>query len=389
MKKQFLNQNHRQRSDLLNCYQAALQSVHGKDAVAKKLERLVFNNTVSLIAIGKAASSMAQGVLHTLDDQVIDGLVITKTGHFDTDFPEKIQCLEASHPIPDESSLHAGKTLVNYCQKIPADQDVIFCISGGASSLVEVLPMGFSLQALQQKNQQMIANGLSIEEINLTRKKHSLIKGGKLAKLFTHQRVEVLAISDVKGDDLSVIGSGLLYQPNTNALIHHHVIANLALAKSAACQQAENLNYRCNNHAVFLGQSISTVADLIFAQLDNSEPSIHLWGGEPVMELPKNPGRGGRNQHLALTLAQKLKQRDDILILVAGTDGTDGPTLDAGALIDGGSIVRGEDAGFNAASSLKQANSGEFLEASGDLITTGPTQTNVMDLVIGLKLNID
>ncbi len=389
MKKQFLNQNHRQRSDLLNCYQAALQSVHGKDAVAKKLERLVFNNTVSLIAIGKAASSMAQGVLHTLDDQVIDGLVITKTGHFDTDFPEKIQCLEASHPIPDESSLHAGKTLVNYCQKIPADQDVIFCISGGASSLVEVLPMGFSLQALQQKNQQMIANGLSIEEINLTRKKHSLIKGGKLAKLFTHQRVEVLAISDVKGDDLSVIGSGLLYQPNTNALIHHHVIANLALAKSAACQQAENLNYRCNNHAVFLGQSISTVADLIFAQLDNSEPSIHLWGGEPVMELPKNPGRGGRNQHLALTLAQKLKQRDDILILVAGTDGTDGPTQDAGALIDGGSIVRGEDAGFNAASSLKQANSGEFLEASGDLITTGPTQTNVMDLVIGLKLNID
>jgi hydroxypyruvate reductase len=389
VKKQFLNQNHRQRSDLLNCYQAALQSVHGKDAVAKKLERLVFNNTVSLIAIGKAASSMAQGVLHTLDDQVIDGLVITKTGHFDTDFPEKIQCLEASHPIPDESSLHAGKTLVNYCQKIPADQDVIFCISGGASSLVEVLPMGFSLQALQQKNQQMIANGLSIEEINLTRKKHSLIKGGKLAKLFTHQRVEVLAISDVKGDDLSVIGSGLLYQPNTNALIHHHVIANLALAKSAACQQAENLNYRCNNHAVFLGQSISTVADLIFAQLDNSEPSIHLWGGEPVMELPKNPGRGGRNQHLALTLAQKLKQRDDILILVAGTDGTDGPTQDAGALIDGGSIVRGEDAGFNAASSLKQANSGEFLEASGDLITTGPTQTNVMDLVIGLKLNID
>ncbi len=386
MTKQFLNQNHRHRSDLLSCYQAALQLTHGKDAVIRKLERLAFDNPVSLIAIGKAASAMAQGVLHALGDQVIDGLVITKTGHFDTDFPEKIQCLEASHPIPDESSLSAGKILVDYCQKFPASQDVIFCISGGASSLVEVLPKGFSLQALQQKNQQMIANGLSIHEINRIRKKYSLIKGGKLAKFFTHQRVEVLAISDVKGDDLAVIGSGILYQRNTNALIRHHVIANLELAKSAAHQQAENLGYHCTNHAVFLDQNISTVADLIFSELDHAKPGIHLWGGEPVMALPDNPGRGGRNQHLALTLAQKLKQRDDILILAAGTDGTDGPTLDAGALIDGGSILKGEDAGLNAVDSLKQANSGEFLQASGDLITTGPTQTNVMDLVIGLKL---
>lgn len=389
MIKKWQHQNLQLRSALLNCYQAALQRVNGADAVAKQLATLTFDNNVSLVSVGKAAAAMARGAIEVLGDKIIDGLVITKTGHFEDTFHANIHCLEASHPIPDAGSLVAGQTLLDYCQRLPKNRDIVFCISGGASSLVEVLPPGVSLQTLKQLNQQLISNGSSIDVINRARKQHSAIKGGKLAAIFASQRVEVLVISDVKSDDLSVIGSGLLFNADQSrqSNISHRIVANLEMAKSAACQQAKMSGYSCHNHQTFLEAELNVVAKRIITELEQGEPGIHIWGGEPRMKLPDNPGHGGRNQHLALTLAKAIKDNNEILLLVAGTDGTDGPTSDAGALVDGGSIGRGENAGLDATLELQNANSSPFLEASGDLITTGPTQTNVMDLIIGLKLS--
>jgi glycerate 2-kinase len=114
-------------------------------------------------------------------------------------------------------------------------------------------------------------------------------------------------------------------------------------------------------------------------------PGLHIWGGETTVVLPDSPGRGGRNQHLALAAAIELSGRPDVLLLSAGTDGTDGPTDDAGALVDGATLERARDAGLTAAASLARADSGTLLEASGDLIRTGPTGTNVMDLILGWR----
>ena len=115
-------------------------------------------------------------------------------------------------------------------------------------------------------------------------------------------------------------------------------------------------------------------------------PGVHLWGGETSVELPANPGRGGRNQHLALAAAGMIADRDKVWLLAAGSDGNDGAGAEAGALVDGGTIMRGTMKSMDAAECLRRADAGSFLEQSGDLIPTGPTGTNVMDIVIGLKL---
>ena len=121
-------------------------------------------------------------------------------------------------------------------------------------------------------------------------------------------------------------------------------------------------------------------------ELTDSNPGIFVWGGEPSVCLPDEPGRGGRNQHLALSAATVMAGHDDVCFLSIGTDGSDGPGEDAGALVDGGTIGRGQREGFEAEQCLKAADSGSFLEASEDLINTGPTGTNVMDLILGMKL---
>ena len=134
-----------------------------------------------------------------------------------------------------------------------------------------------------------------------------------------------------------------------------------------------------------LSHDVDNVCQSILACLDHGQPGVYIWGGESTVRLPEAPGRGGRNQHLALLLAQALAGRTDVGVLVAATDGSDGETDAAGAIVDGATIARGQAAGLNVEDSIRQADSGHFLAASGDLFATGPTGTNVMDLVIALK----
>ncbi len=400
------------RKTLLDIYRAALARVDGASVVQQALTNDGRNGPVHLIAVGKAAAAMTQGALAMLGDAVVDGLVVTKHGHLgDLDDP-RLKLIEADHPVPGEASLAAGQALIDYFSRLPADDRLVVLISGGASALVEQLPAGMTLAEWQEMTQALLASGLDIQAVNTIRRRLSPIKGGKLLGYGSIRDIEVLLISDVYGDDPAMIGSGLFHPRNDTAdfewpaslqkyrrylddadigLEHrpvppHRVVATLDDAKAAAAEAAQAAGIEAYLHEQFLDGDAERVAASLSMHLVGLPAGIHIWGGETTVELPPEPGRGGRNQHLALAMARLLAGNGQIAVLAAGTDGSDGPTDDAGALIDGGTVERGEQAGLDVEVALETFDSGRFLEASGDLVTTGPTGTNVMDLVIAAKL---
>jgi hydroxypyruvate reductase len=397
------------RHDLLEIYQAALHRVNGRNAVRDALEVEPLETPFDLVAIGKAAESMAKGVTDVCNDHVQRGLVITKHGHLESRFDQRFHCIESDHPVPGSASLQAGNELLAFCKSIPQGRAVLFCLSGGTSSLVEVLPHGMTLADLQTVNQILLGSGLVIDQINTIRSSFSLIKGGRLVAIIGERPAKVLLLSDVPGDNPAVIGSGPLYPqalvselkwpaqleslrrrfslliPKSIAEIPHQIIANQKMALLAAKEQAKELGYPVHLHSKFLDADVNEVAEYFTSYLQNAPAGVHLWGGEPVVTLPENPDRGGRNQHLALIMADRLNRDRNIVFMAVGSDGTDGTTEDAGAMIDGDSRTRGEAAGLNAKLSLRQFDSGHFLEKSGDLVFTGPTGTNVMDFVMLIK----
>jgi hydroxypyruvate reductase len=404
------------RQQLLSLYQAALERVNGERAVAQYLEQHPLPGRWAVVAIGKAAAAMAMGAQHALGEGLYSGLVITKYSHGDARLAKPgWQVMESAHPVPDAHSLAAGDALLAYLADLPEEIPVLFLFSGGASALAEVLPDGVTLDELVQVNDWLLRSGLSIEQMNSVRKRISCIKGGRLARYLGKRRCLQLLISDVPGDDPATIASGPLVPSNTDepiedlpgwlqqlirqaekqsealsqASIETHVIAGNDLACEAIVEQANTLGVMVyTSHSHFQGD-VEALAEHFAETLLEGEPGIYVWGGESTVRLPEAPGRGGRNQHLALLLAQRLAAHNNILLLAAGTDGSDGPTDDAGALIDGGTLKRGEAEGLSTEAALAGADSGHFLEASGDLIQTGPTGTNVMDLVIGWKRNAD
>lgn len=401
------------RKDLLDIFQAGVARVEGRHAVGSALRSLA--GEVSLIAIGKAAGSMTEGALEVLGGQVVDGLVISKPGHLDEVSlqAQGMRCLYGGHPLPDLSSLQAGEALIEFIHSLPAERKLLFLISGGTSGLVEQLRDGIDLEILQRINQWLLGSGLPIGAINRVRKSLSRIKGGGLIPILEGRSARVLLISDVPGDDPSVIGSGLLVaEPDpleslrTLALpewlrpllpasprsplppvdnIEIEIVASLADARQAAAERARELGYPVQVQGAPVVGDAEVVGRRLGYELIDSWPGLYIWGGEPTVRLPPEPGRGGRNQHLALCVAEQIAGNRSVCFLSAGTDGGDGPGGDAGALVDGGTASRGSRVAGDLAMCLARADSGSFLEASGDLIRTGPTGTNVMDLMIGIK----
>lgn len=357
---------------------------------------------------------MLDGAATACGGRLERALLISKRGHVPTRPRLNTEIIEAGHPIPDADSLRAGARLLTFLAEAPADVGLLFLISGGASSLVEVVPQGVTLADLQRVNQWLLGSGLPIAQMNAIRVSLSCIKGGYLREQVNTQAVRVLLISDVAGDDPAVIGSGLLYPPShrvedfPSALpswlqdlmqqvqspavqdspepIATTIVARLDQALDAVVNHALQQGYavqRCSERlqgdAVAAGQRIA-------ATLISGAPGLTVWGGETTVCLPAHPGQGGRCQQLALAAAQQLAGQQEIFLLAAGTDGNDGPGDVAGACVDGQTLERAGLAGFDAAHALQQADAGRFLEAAGDLLYTGPTGTNVTDVVIGLKL---
>ncbi|MFZ0789512.1 MAG: DUF4147 domain-containing protein [Chromatiaceae bacterium] len=404
------------RATLERLYWAALAAVDGRASVRRALGERPLSGPLWITAIGKAAESMTLGALDRLGDSCAGGLLIGKHPPEDprTLAAHGIESMTAGHPVPTADSLIAGERLIRHLAETPRDATLLFLISGGASSLVELPAAGLGLAELRRANRWLLGSGLPIAAMNRVRTALSRIKGGGLLAFLPERAARVLAISDVPGDDPRVIGSGLLVPvrdlagalselglpewladwtdrgvldrpASAGAGPTVELAANLDLAKRAAANAARDLGFPVRTHATLLDGNAAERAVEVARALRDGPPGVQVWGGETTVRLPHCPGRGGRNQHLALAAAVELAGRPDCYLLCAGTDGTDGDTQDAGALVDGGTLERAAVDGLDARDCLVRADSGSLLAASGDLIHTGPTGTNVMDLVLGLK----
>lgn len=381
------------KAQLLQLFQAGVDAVGGYNATRRTLENKPLSAPLSLVAVGKAADAMARGALSVLGSSVTTGLVITKHHHLsdELDADARIRCIESSHPVPDQHSLTAGAALVDFVASVPEDHTLVFLVSGGASALVEHLEAELTLDDLQVATQKLISGGAAIGEINQQRRKLSRIKGGKLAQFIRCRQVLQLLISDVPGDVLGDIGSGLLIpdaatdMPPTLPVwqrVQTELVASSAIAQAAVTAAAKSLALNIVQDTGSLDGDIKEVRDRIALTLANATPGVYVWGGEPTVVLPESPGRGGRNQHLALALAETASKKGSTSILVCGTDGTDGPTNDAGGLVDEATCDAAAETSLSINAYLEAADAGTALEKLDQLVTTGPTGTNVMDLCI-------
>ena len=376
---------------LLELFGAGLARVDGRSCVARALGGSYGpGSRVWVAAVGKAASAMVLGAHDALAD-LERVLLITKDGHVSPEASSlpNAEVYESAHPVPDERSLQAGARLLRWVDELPADVQPLFLISGGASSLVEVLEDGVTFADLARINSQGLAEGVAIGELNARRARVSQIKGGRLAARLQRRRALALFISDVPGDDPSVIGSGLMgpARRGEDDGVQRTIVASVSVAVDAVRSAAAERGLTVGAPTRVFDDDAVRLAIRFAHELQLSQAQVCVWGGESTLELPANPGRGGRNQHLALAAARLMTGHANLALLAAGTDGTDGPTEDAGGIVDGETVARISIGGLDADRCLARADSNAALAAAGDLVHTGPTGTNVGDLVIGLNLS--
>ena len=405
---------------LMDCWYAGIDSVKGQVATDRALQNKAIPKIDRVLAVGKAASSMCMGLLPHVDAHT-QFLLVTKYGHVDDVIKEECQfrggnfeILESAHPVPDCNSLLAGTRALEFVKSAGPNEAMVVLVSGGASSLVEALPTSIDLDDLVFMTEILLNRGYDITQINAIRTRISKVKGGKLLERFSGKSVFVLAISDVPANDVSIIGSGIGCYRHTRSIggnagfevpvevkeffsrpgvstdtqdflqtfsFSSEIIACNETARNAVSEFAENagVDIICNEES--LHQDVNSAARMIGDCLINGPKGMYIWGGEPTVILPDDPGCGGRNQHLALAVAEVIDGLNNIVIIAAGTDGSDGPTSAAGGVIDGNTFS----SFAGARTALMEADSGTWLEKAGALFSSGPTGTNVMDLVIGIK----
>lgn len=399
---------------LSSLFHTALHSVNGRTCVSRAIKARQLQAPDYVIAIGKAAAAMVAGVYDSFPSSLPQCLLIINADYLPSDFVIKPGCLVApgGHPFPDSNTIEAGRLLLDFIGDMSPGTRVLCLLSGGASAMVEVLPAELNLEDLKRANEWLVASGLDIHEINAVRKALSLIKNGGLAACFGQQQVTGLVISDVPGDDLSIIGSGLL-TPNNNPLSTSDflppwlvqmmntgrdrlksgpaekpdvsVIANNRQACEAVVTQARNDGFSVNYRSELITGDAVQAGKTFARNLINQEQKILVQGGESTVKLPPQPGQGGRNQAFALAAATVISEHKPVWILSAGTDGRDGVTNHAGALVNHMTIRRGEALGLAVETHLREANTTPYLEVCGACLDMDYTGTNVMDIMIGYK----
>ncbi len=368
---------------LLDLFRLALAAVDGRRRVRAALAGREGRGPVSAFAVGKAAASMMLGAVDALGARLERGLVIAPDGAIPPGLARRPGMLtqEAGHPRPDERSLAAGEALLRFAGATPAGSRVLLLVSGGASALMEVPASGVGLAQLRELFDRSLREGLDIERLNRERVALSRVKGGRLAGFFPGSSVEALMISDVPRDDPSVLASGLLDTPGLDRRLVGSVDDALDAVERAAASRGLTIARSRDR----LAGDAEAAARRICHELAVGEADLCIHGGETVVNLPAHPGRGGRCQHLAVAAARQLEGHGDYLLLAAGTDGRDGASEDAGALVDGETTARARQAGLDPDAALAAGDSGTLLEATGDLVHTGPTGTNVGDIVLALR----
>lgn len=398
---------------LRRCLAAALEAVDGRRVVARAAAEFGAGADWPVLALGKAAPAMLAGLADALPAWRGPALCITRAGTARPGEPgvAHARVLLGDHPVPGERSLLAGRELLEFVDALPPGVPLLCLLSGGSSALAEALPGGVDAAGLARANHWLLASGLPIAAVNRVRAGLSLLKAGRLAARCAGRRVVVLALSDVPGDDPAVIASGpwtaSLWRPLPAGLpgwltallahapappdgaglaeVDYRVLTSGRRALSAAAAVAQAAGLAVQMHAAPLGGTTDQAAGEILAALSQGPPGLHGWSGETTVRLPENPGAGGRNSHLALTLGRALDGRRDVVALCAATDGSDGTGDAAGGWADGGLLERGRALGLDARAALAAADSGRYLAATGDALLTGPTGTNVMDLVLALR----
>jgi glycerate 2-kinase len=399
---------------LRRCLESALRAVDGRRVVARALPALDLPAGSPVLALGKAAPAMLAGAADTLGDRMGAALCITRAdaARPGEDGIAAARVLLGDHPVPGARSLAAGAALLSFIDTLPGDAPLLCLLSGGSSALAEVLPAGVDLAGLARANQWLLGSGLPIDATNHVRAGLSCLKAGRLAQRLAGRRVVVLAISDVPGDDPAVIGSGpwtasapapwpaglpawllalLQHAPPRPvpgkvplAAVDYRLVATGTQALRAAGEVARAAGLPVLLHEAPLQGEIPEIAAALLAKILAGPAGLHGWSGESTIRLPARPGRGGRNSHLALELACALAGRADVELLCAATDGSDGSGGAAGGWADGDVLARGAALGLDARAALARADSGSYLAATGDALVTGPTGTNVMDLVLAL-----
>ena len=354
--------------DLPSRFSEALKAVHGLRVVRDSLSGM--SGEIAVVALGKAAGAMTRGVLAVPGLSVEHGFVCAPKRYLDFSLPDSGEWSihQGGHPLPDEDSLTAGAALVDWLPKVSSSLPLVVLMSGGSSACIEHLRDGLSLEEVVARTRAMLASGADIHALNALRMEWSLLKGGRASRLAGPRDMRVLVMSDVPSDDPAFVGSGP-FQSQTTQLVASNAMALAALGEDV------QLVGTLSGDARRQGERIAEF-------LKQAAPGTYAWGGENTVILPEHPGRGGRCQHLALTVAVALQGVSGVQLLAACTDGVDGASEDAGALVDGGTVARIEAEGLNVEQALAEANSGVALAAAGDLLHTGPTGTNVMDIVI-------
>ena len=431
------------RKDALDIFKASIAAVNPQAAVRNALKRegdvltvgdrslnLADIERVFVVGGGKASAAMAQAVEEIVGDRVAGGMVVVKYGH--TAPLKRIEVVEAAHPVPDQSGIDGAGRIIAMLEDLGEKDMVISLISGGGSALLPQPAEGMTLADKKQVTQALLDCGATIHEINCIRKHLSRTKGGGMAQAAYPAMVVNLMLSDVVGDNMDVIASGPFVPDKTSyadalgiirrygieggipghvlsylkekaesgkdsqdqsqffAKVINKVVGSNIIACRAAESRAAELGYSTLILSSMIEGNTTDVANLhaaIASEIARTghplvKPACVISGGETTVII-KGKGLGGRNQEYALVCADYLAGvSDNIVMLSGGTDGTDGPTDAAGGLADPATVARGKQAGMEIDNYLENNDAYHYLEKTGDLIKTGPTLTNVMDIRI-------
>ena len=408
-------------------WEAALAAGDVTPLVRRHLHLDRRHTQIFLLGAGKASVAMAAAAEDVAGDRVAGGFVVVKDGY--GGHLRRVEIAEAGHPVPDARGLEASARLLEVARSAGEGDLVLFLVSGGGSALTPAPTPPITLAEKQEVTRLLLASGAAIGELNAVRKHLSVFKGGQLARAASPATVLTLALSDVIGDPLDVIASGpTAPDPTTFAdalevlarrglsgrvppsvarrleagragaiqetpkpgdplfeRVANVVIGNNALVTDAAAATARRLGYRTDLTTRELqGEARDVAREFVARARRLPRPACLIAGGETTVTV-RGPGKGGRCQEFALAAALELEPTDRITILAAGTDGTDGPTDATGAIVDAGSIARGAAAGADARRALADNDAYRFLRASDDLLVSGPTRTNLLDLYVAVS----
>lgn len=394
-----------------------LKQVQPHAAVQRALEGCTFPGKCIVIAIGKAAWTMAKAASDLLGNTIDHGVVLTKYDHSQGEIPGFI-IAEGGHPLVDENSIAGTEKILAAVEKLTEKDTVVFLISGGGSALFEKPAGSLTLADMQNVTNQLLACGAEITEINTIRKHLSAVKGGRFAKLCAPASIIAIALSDILGDYPDAIASGpatadtstcadamavvekyhLDFPPAVLKQLQEETpkeITNCEMQITGSVSQlclfaaktAEKLGYtplplstmldcEAREAGRFLGSMAKTLEK---GEGPVKGPCAILCGGETVVHLT-GKGKGGRNQELALAAAPYLEGMENALVAAVGSDGTDGPTDAAGGMVDGSTMTSLRKAGISVDAVLAENDAYHALKAVDSLIITGPTGTNVNDL---------